>query len=112
MENLAKLGTLELHDFTLIALKAGETWTSKSESSLETGRVVGLVYADVSGTIYIEQSGDGLSWDVTDSFGVAGGSGLGFTIQKVAQHVRVRYVNGGTDQAVFRLYVYRRIRVI
>ena len=112
MENVENIGKLELHDFTLTALKANETWISKSESSLETGRVVGLIYADVSGTIYIEQSGDGLSWDVIDSYSVTGGSGLGFTIQKVAQHARVRYVNGVADQTVLRLYVYKRARMI
>ena len=112
MENLKNLGTLELHDYTIDPLKANETWVSESESSLETGRIVGLVYADVGGTIYIEQSGDGLSWDVIDSYSVTGGSGMGFTIQKVAQHARVRYVNGAADQRVFRLYCYKRMKVI
>ena len=112
MENVENIGKLELHDKTLDALKANETWISAEDPSLETGRICGLVYADVSGTIYIEQSGDGLSWDVIDSYSVTGGSGLGFTFQKVAQHARVRYANGAADQRVFRLYVYRRMKVI
>jgi hypothetical protein len=112
MQNMEKLGVLELHDYTLEPLKANAAWVSKADSSLETGRIVGLVFSNVSGTIYVEQSGDGLSWDVTDSFSVTGGSGLGFTVEKIAEHARVRYVNGAADQAVFRLYVYRRVRVI
>ena len=112
MENMKNLGTLELHDYTIDPLKANESWVSKGESSFETGRVVGLVYSDKSGTIYIEQSGDGLSWDVIETISITGGSGKGFTIEKVAHHVRVRYVNGAADQAVFRLYVYKRVRVI
>ena len=112
MEELEILGTLKLHDKTLDALKANETWISAEDSSLETGRICGLVYSDKGGTLYVEQSGDGLSWDVIDSWSVTGGSGLGFTVEKIAQHVRVRYVNGTTDQTEFRLYIYRRIRMV
>jgi hypothetical protein len=112
MENLAKIGTLELHDYTLSPLKANKFWVSKGESSLETGRIVGTVYSDKDGTLYVEQSSDGLSWDVIDSFTVTGGSGLGFSAEKVAEHARVRYVNAAVDQTVFRLYAYRRVRVI
>ena len=112
MENLEALGKLELHDFTTTPLKMNETWTSRSDNNLDTGRVCGTVYSNVNGTLYIEQSSEGLSWDVSESISVVGGIGKGFTVEKVAQHARVRYINGGIDQTVFRLYVYRRIRVI
>ena len=111
MENLNKLGVLELHDCTLKPLKAGESWISKSDNSLETGRIVGFAYADVDGRIYIEQSGDGLAWDIPVWYDVAAGAGWCGSIEKIAQHARVRFVNGTMDQTVFRLYVYRRIRV-
>ena len=112
MENSKRIGELELHDYALDPLKANETWTSKSESSLETGRIAGTVFSDVGGTLYVEQSGDGLSWDVVDTVSVSGGTGAKFSYEKVTPHARVRYVNGGTDQRVFRLYVFRRIRML
>ena len=112
MEELEILGTLKLHDKSLDALKANETWISVEDSSLETGRICGLVYSDKGGTLYVEQSGDGLSWDVIDTISITGGTGAKFSYEKVAQHARVRYVNGGTDQTVFRLYFYRRVRMV
>ena len=112
MEELEILGMLKLHDKSLDALKANETWISVEDPGLETGRICGTVYSDVSGTLYVEQSGDGLSWDVIDTVSVAGGTGAKFSYEKVAQHARVRYVNGGTDQTVLRLYIYKRIRMV
>ena len=112
MEELEILGTLKLHDKTLDALKANETWISAEDPSLETGKICGLVYSDVGGTLYVEQSGDGLSWDVIDTISVTGGTGAKFSYEKVAQHARVRYVNGDEPQTIFRLYVYRRVRMV
>ena len=112
MEELEILGILKLHDKSLDALKANETWISAEDPSLETGRICGTVYSGVSGTLYVEQSGDGLSWDVIDTISITGGTGAKFSYEKVAQHARVRYVNGVADQTVLRLYVYKRARMI
>ena len=106
------LGMLKLHDKTFEALPANGIWTSAEDPSLETGRICGLVYSNVAGSLRIEQSGDGLSWDVIDTIGVTPPEGAKFSVEKVAQHARVRYVNGGTPQTIFRLYVYRRVRMI
>ena len=106
------LGMLKLHDKTFEALKENETWTSTEDPSLETGRICGLAYSDKAGTLYIEQSGDGLSWDVSDQVEVAANTGVKFSVEKVAQHARVRYENGLDAQTIFRLYVYRRVRMI
>ena len=112
MEEPEILGTLKPHDKTLDALKANETWISAEDPSFETGRICGLVYSDAGGTLYVEQSGDGLSWDVIDTISITGGTGAKFSYEKVSQHARVRYVNGGTDQTVFRLYLYLRVRMV
>ena len=106
------LGMLKLHDKTFEALSASGIWISAEDPSLETGRICGLVYADKDGDLYIEQSGDGLSWDVVKEIEVSAGTGKEFSYEKVAQHARVRYVNGDTAQTIFRLYVYRRVRMI
>ena len=106
------LGMLKLHDKTFEALSANGIWVSAEDPSLETGRICGLVYSDKAGTLYVEQSGDGLSWDVIKSITVVAEEGKEFSEEKVAQHARVRYVNGASDQTIFRLYCYRRVRMI
>jgi hypothetical protein len=59
----------------------------------------------------VEQSPDGANWDIVDSYSVSAGAGLKFSVEKVLPYARVRFVNGATAQAVFRLYVYRRLRI-
>lgn len=112
LQALYEFGDLVLHDYTTIPLSANSEWTSTTDSSTKTGKVVGSVYSDVSGTLHVEQSPDGTNWDIVDSFTVAGGSGLKFNVEKVCTYLRVRYVNGSSAQTVFRLYVYRRLRVV
>jgi hypothetical protein len=108
---LSEIGTLTSLSYTTTPLGASGSWTSDVDSSLNTGRIVGTVLADQSGTLYVEQSPDNTNWDVVDSFSVSAGSGIGFSVEKVAQYTRVRYVNGATAQTAFRLYVWRRLRV-
>ena len=112
LSKIDELGKLVLIDYTVTPLGANASWISKVDDDPATGRVVGSVYADQAGTIYIEQSPNGTNWDVVDSFSVTGGAGLGFTVEKVCPYARVRYVNGATAQTTFRLYVYKRLRVI
>jgi hypothetical protein len=107
-----ELGKLVLIDYTTTALAAGASWTSTVDSDPATGRIVGSVYADQAGTLYVEQSPDGTNWDVVDSFSISAGAGLGFSVEKVCPYARVRYVNGATAQSVFRLYVFKRMRVL
>ena len=70
---------------------------------------MGTVYADVDGTLKIQQSPDGTNWDVETSISVTGGEGKGFSVEIVAPYMRVVYENGSTAQSVFRLYVYLRV---
>ncbi len=65
--------------------------------------VVGMVFADQGGTLYIEQSADEQSWDLSDAVTVAANDGEGFSRPVYGSHVRLRYVNGGVAQGVFRL---------
>lgn len=109
---LRQIGELVLFASTTDPLPANGTWTSPEDGVTFTGRVVGTVFADQPGTLYVEQSPDGNNWDVVDSFDVSANAGLGFSVEKVAPYARVRYVNGAADQTVFRLFVYRRLRVI
>lgn len=109
---VGEIGFLSLYASTSIPLAANGTYTSSTESTSYTGRIVGTVFADVGGTLIIEQSPDNTNWDLQDSYSVQANVGLGFSVEKVASYARVRYVNGPTAQTVFRLYIYRRLRVI
>ena len=74
--------------------------------SLSGGRednVVGIVFADQAGTLFIEQSMDNEHWDLSTEFAVTASDGKGFSESVIAPYVRVRYVNGGVAQAEFRL---------
>jgi len=112
LSKIDELGKLVLLDYTVTPLAAGASWTSAVDSDPATGRIVGSVYADQAGTLYVEQSPDGTNWDVVDSFSVTAGAGFGFSVEKVCPYARVRCVNGATAQTTFRLYVFKRLRVI
>jgi hypothetical protein len=111
LDKLDELGRLELVDYTTTPLDANGSWTSSTDSSVYTRYICGSVYADQPGTLYIEQSPNGTNWDIVDSYSVSAGTGLKFTVEKVLPYARVRFENGATAQTVFRLYVYRRLRI-
>lgn len=76
--------------------------------NINTGRedyVVGMVFANQAGNIFIEQSMDGTNWDLSTTYAVTAGDGKGFKEEVFAPYVRVRYVNGATPQTAFRLTV-------
>lgn len=110
--SIYEIGKLELLDSTTSPLGANEEWISAIDDKMITGRIIGYVYTDKPGTLYIEQSGDGSNWDISESYSVTGGSTVRFADEKVCQYTRVRYVNGDEDQTIFRLYIYRRLRLI
>jgi len=111
LDKLDELGRLELVAYTTTPLAANGSWTSSTDSSVYTRFICGSVYADQPGTLYVEQSPDGANWDIVDSYSVSAGAGLKFNVEKVLPYARVRFVNGATAQTVFRLYVYRRLRI-
>jgi len=93
---------------TTTALGAGASYTSGSFTVSGYGRIVGTVFADQAGTLYVEQSSDGTNWDASASVSVSASTPTSFSVEVVAPTARVRYVNGATAQTVFRLYVRAR----
>jgi len=87
-------------------LAANDSVDSGAISTQGYGKIVGTVYADVDGTLYVEQGNNGSNWDVVDSFTLTAGEGFGFSVEIVAPYVRIRYVNGASAQTTFRLYAY------
>jgi len=61
-----------------------------------------MAFADVDGTIYIDQSHDGSNWDYSESAALTGGAGAKLSSRIVARYVRIRYLNGTTAQTTFR----------
>lgn len=75
--------------------------------NMQAGRedfVVGMVFADQAGTLFIEQSMDNTNWDISTSYAVTASDGKGFKEDIFAPYIRVRYVNGATPQTAFRLF--------
>lgn len=102
------INTQALADSTTQPLAAGDAYTGAAFPVAGWGRIVGSVYSDQAGTLYIEQSPDGVNWDVVVSINYAAGTTPGFSVEVLAPEARLRYVNGATAQTVFRLYAYRR----
>jgi hypothetical protein len=65
--------------------------------------IVGMVFADQAGTIFIEQSMDNINWDLSTQYSISASDGKGFKEEVFAPYIRVRYVNGATPQTAFRL---------
>lgn len=62
-----------------------------------------FAYADVAGTLNIQQSRDGSTWRTTISQPV--GAAAGTVVESIIarRYVRAQYVNGGSAQATFEL---------
>lgn len=70
--------------------------------------IVGSVFADQDGTVFVEQSGDGDNWDVSAQYVYsAAGGGRGLNEVALLPYVRVRYVNGATPQTAFRIFIHQ-----
>jgi len=65
--------------------------------------ITGAVFADKGGTLHIEQSADGVHWDVSADYEIESKDGKGFTEELVLPYWRLRYVNGSEAQEEFRI---------
>lgn len=93
-----------LLEWTTTALAASATYTGASVSVAAYVTIIGSVYSDQSGTLYVQQSPDNTNWDVSSSVAVTGGTGTGYQVTVTTPWARLEYVNGTTAQTVFRLY--------
>ena len=93
---------------TTTLLTSNQTFTGQVEDSLGYQCVDVSIATDRSGTLYIDYSSDGVNVDQREGYAVTpatGGVSEGFFFQLMteARYYRLRYVNGGTNQGVFRL---------
>ena len=99
-------GEVDGNNSTTTPLAGSATFTGTSTEVLNYGVIFVNVYADVaSGTdgLEIEQSSDGTNWDHSDCYTVPAATGKNYSINPCARYVRVKYTNGGSAQATFRL---------
>jgi hypothetical protein len=96
---------------TTVPLGSGADWESDSDSypgypvqSNYQKILQGSVFADQAGTLYVEQSGDMVNWDLQTTITVTASTGEAINVTVVLPWVRVRYVNGGSDQTIFRIF--------
>lgn len=89
---------------TSLPLAASGTWTGGWLARTEgTYSIEGTVFADVDGTLHIEQSSDGANADVDTSYEIKGSDGKGFKEALVGRFWRLRFVNGAKEQKAFRI---------
>ncbi|MDA8156248.1 MAG: hypothetical protein M0Z52_07330 [Actinomycetota bacterium] len=94
---------------TVTTLGIAGTYTSDGITCTRFGRLVGFVYADQAGDLYIEQSADGTNWYVSAHVAVAAGTNnITFSEEVVAPLCRARYVNGASAQGTFQLVMNGR----
>jgi len=87
---------------------AGE-WTSQAYDTKIGGMALTMFFvADVAATLYLEESVDGVTWDVTASAPYPGTIVFNEMHVAHANFFRVRVVNGGTGQAFMRVQVVQR----
>ena len=90
-------------------LAAGADYTGSAIDVSNYTKIVGLVFADQDGDFYIDWSIDETNWDYSDHIAVTASTGAPVNIDVKAQYARVRYVNGATNQTVFRMQLWESV---
>ena len=98
-----------LIDSTTGLLTNNATYTSNGYRIISFARVTGLINSDQTGTLHIDQSADGTNWDYVTTVAITGGTVAAFSVEVIAEWVRIRFTNsGGSTQTTMRLYTYAR----
>jgi hypothetical protein len=100
----AELATL---DSTTAVLGGGGTYTTLvAQDSMPYAALCAVVFANQAGNAFIDQSADGVNWDINDTVAVVASVGNRIRAARVAPFCRLRYVNGGVAQGSFRFYLF------
>jgi len=92
-------------------LSANASYVSGWFVSDRYGKIAATIYSDQPGTLYVEQTNatDGSVVDADEEIPYVAEEKRGVLIEVVAPYTRVRYLNGSSDQTVFRLFVRGRV---
>lgn len=93
---------------TTTALGSSATYTGDTLDARAYRYITGRAFADQAGTLYVEHSDDGTTWDVSDTIAVAASTVVVFEKLCYLYYLRLRYVNGATAQGTFRLGAWLR----
>jgi len=102
------IGVLSTVNSSTTPLGISATFTGSAEDTTNYTVASVAIAVDRNGTLNVDFSPDGTNWDQVQSYPITvttGGVAQGFYYQFMceAKYFRLRYVNGGTAQAVFRL---------
>jgi len=97
-----------LADSTATALGIGATYTGAAFNCEAYGKIIGVCYADVAGTLYVDQRSDSTNWDSRETLPLAAGDLMGFMVEVMGTEARVVFTNGAVGQTTFRLQVRMR----
>ncbi len=93
---------------TITPLGIGATFTGTSEDITRYAEVRVMVTSDQASAtdgLKMEQSTDGVNWDVSDAYTIPANTTKSFGVGCVASFFRIVYTNGGVAQGAFRMQV-------
>lgn len=104
----ANIGTCApgLYADTTTSLAASATYTGTSRDAGSTAAYqvfCARAFADQAGTLYIDDSTDGTTWRTVSSVAVTANECKTLEARVLARYNRVRFVNGASAQAAFRV---------
>ena len=92
-----------------VNLTSGGTFTGTNTLSLGIFSIVTMLECDQTCTVYIDQSGNNINFDVTDTFYYVPGKPFGIVTQAIGKAYRVRVTNNGAvTTTTFRLTSFRQ----
>lgn len=90
---------------TPLAANASGTYPSIDFTGAFNSLLTGLVFTNVSGTLYIEESYDNSFFYVTRQISIpSGGAVIPFEHKVHSRYARLRYINGATVQSTLKLF--------
>lgn len=92
--------------FTNTVLAANAVYTGVLVDGLNFRRITGKAFSDVAGSLAIQQSEDGATWDTITTIAVVAATPVVWDQVINSRYVRYVYTNGGTIQTAFRLSGY------
>lgn len=86
-----------------VVLAANAVLTGTAAEGGGYRRVTGRSYSDQAGSLAIQESDDGVTWDTVATVACAAGTVETFDVELYLPQVRAVYTNGTVAQTVFRL---------
>jgi hypothetical protein len=94
-----------LVNLTETNLDSGEVWVGSAEETFGINAIQYYHFADKDCYVYIDQSSDGVNWDVVDRISTKANIGKAEVVQSVAPYYRARVENiGHQTTTVMRFY--------